>query len=173
MNLGLQISSPVRRSGQEAQCIPLALLFYKEGGLDSGTSSLSSRVKTWCPFELLMSFSVRAGPWFPFNRDPTEVASDRPLTLNDWFNRVTRVIRPSPMARCLFLIKYPRPVFIKTRTWIEESHMVLGATRYWPLVCHSSFHPSLYWLGATVETPSQGQPMNSRARFGPCANDAT
>jgi hypothetical protein len=59
------------------------------------------------------------------------------------------------MAHCLFLIKYFGPVFIKTRTWIEESHMVLGATGYWPLVCHSSFHPSLCWLIAAVETPSQ------------------
>jgi hypothetical protein len=79
--------------------------------------------------------------------------------------------RPSPVAHCLFSIKYPGPVFIKTRTWIKESHMVLGATGYWPLVCHSSFHPSLCWLGASVETPSRGQPTNSRVRFGPCAND--
>jgi hypothetical protein len=34
MNLGLQKSSPVRRSGQEAQCIPLALLLHKEGGVE-------------------------------------------------------------------------------------------------------------------------------------------
>jgi hypothetical protein len=135
-------------------------------------SSLSPRVKTWCPFELLTGFSVRAGPRFPFDRDPTEVASDRPQTLDDWFSRVTRVVQPSPVAHCLFLIKYPGPVFIKTQTWIEESHMVLGATGYCPLVCPSSFHPSLYWLGATVETPPQGQPTNSRARFGLCANDA-
>jgi hypothetical protein len=97
----------------------------------------------------------------------------RPLALDDCFNRITRAIRPSLEDRCLFLIKYPRPVFIKTWTWIEESHMVLGATEYWPLVCHSSFHPSLCWLRATVETPSQGQPTNSRARFGLCTNDAT
>jgi hypothetical protein len=140
--------------------------------LDSATSSLSPRVKMWCPFELRTSFSVQAGPWFPFIRDPMEVASDRPLALDDWFSRVTRAVRPSPVAHCLLLIKYPGPVFIKTRTWIEESHMVLGATRYWTLVCHSSFHPSLCWLGATIRTPSQGQPTNSRARFGPCANDA-
>jgi hypothetical protein len=140
--------------------------------LDSGTSSLSPRVKTWCPFELLMGFLVRAGARFPFDRDPTEVASDRPLTLDDRFSRVTRVVRPSPMAHCLFSIKYPGPVFIKTQTWIEESHMVLGANRYWPLVCHSSFHPSLCWLGATIKTPTQGQPTNSKTGFGPCANDA-
>jgi hypothetical protein len=140
--------------------------------LDSGTSSLSPRVETSCPFELLTSFSVRAGPRFPFDRDPTEVASDRPLTLDDRFSRVTRVVRPSPTARCLFSIKYPGPVFIKTRTWIEESHMVLGATGYWPLVCHSSFHYSLCWLGATIETPPQGQPTNSETGFGPCADDA-
>jgi hypothetical protein len=33
MNLGLQKSSPVHRSGQEAQCIPLTLLLHKEGGV--------------------------------------------------------------------------------------------------------------------------------------------
>jgi hypothetical protein len=65
-------------------------------------------------FELLTGFLVRAGPRFPFNRDPMEVASDRPLTLDDWFSRVTKVVRLSPVARCLFLIKYPGPVFIKT-----------------------------------------------------------
>jgi hypothetical protein len=53
-------------------------------------------------FELLMGFSVRAGPRFPFDRDPMEVASDRPLTLDDWFSRVTRVVQPSSVARCLF-----------------------------------------------------------------------
>jgi hypothetical protein len=31
MNLGLQKSSLLRRSGQEAQCIPLVLLFRKGG----------------------------------------------------------------------------------------------------------------------------------------------
>jgi hypothetical protein len=146
--------------------------FSTKEGLDCGTSPLSPRVETWCPFKLLTGFSVRAGPRFPFDRDPTEVGSDRPLTLDDRFSRVTKVVRPSPMARCLFLIKYLGPVFIKTQTWIEESHMVLDATRYWLLVCHSSFHPSLCWLGATIETPPQGQPTNSRARFGPYANDA-
>jgi hypothetical protein len=33
MSLGLQKSLPVHRPGQEAQCIPLALLFRKEGGV--------------------------------------------------------------------------------------------------------------------------------------------
>jgi hypothetical protein len=129
MNLGLQKSSPVRRSGQEANAFPSRFFSTKEG-LYNGASSLSPRVKTWCPFELLTGFSVQAGPRFPFDRDPMEVASDRPLTLDDWFSRVTRVVRPSSAARCLFPIKYPGPVFIKTRTWIKESHMVLGATGY-------------------------------------------
>jgi hypothetical protein len=77
MNLGLQKNlCPCVDLVRRPNAFPSHFFFAKKEGLDSGTSSLLPRVETWCPFELLMGFSVRAGPWFPFDRDPTEVASD-------------------------------------------------------------------------------------------------